>query len=43
MTADQLQEVESMEMLISGLINIGMSYAEIKEFVEQKCHARLVA
>lgn len=36
MTAEQLQEVESLEMLISGLINIGMSYQEIKQFVEEK-------
>jgi phage anti-repressor protein len=43
MTADQLQEVESMEMLISGLINIGMGYEEIKAFIEAKYHKSLVA
>jgi hypothetical protein len=43
MTAEQLQEVESMEMLISSLINIGMSYDEIKEFIILKCTLRLTA
>ena len=38
MTADQLQEVESLEMLISGLINIGKSYQEIKGFLEVNYH-----
>jgi len=38
MTADQLQEVESLEMLISGLINIGKSYQEIKSFLEANYH-----
>jgi len=43
MTADQLQEIESMEMLISGLINIGMGYDEIKAFIGTKYHKSLVA
>jgi phage anti-repressor protein len=43
MTAEQLQEVESMEMLISGLINIGMSYDEIKQFIISKCTLKLTA
>ena len=44
MTADQLQEVESLEMLISGLINIGKSYQEIKSFLETDYHnPKLVA
>jgi phage anti-repressor protein len=43
MTADQLQEIESMEMLISGLINIGMSYDEIKQFINEKCNRKLSA
>ena len=43
MTADQLQEVESMEMLVSGLINIGMGYEEIKAFIGAKYHRSLVA
>lgn len=43
MTTDQLQEVESMEMLISGLINLGMGYDDIKAFIGQKYHKALVA
>lgn len=43
MTADQLQEVESMEMLISGLINLGMGYDDIKSFIGSKYHKSLVA
>jgi len=44
MTADQLQEVESLEMLISGLINIGKGYQEIKKFIEENYHnSQLVA
>lgn len=43
MTADQLREVESMEMLISGLINIGMGYAEVKNFIENNYNKRLSA
>lgn len=33
LTAEQLKEVESVEMLVSSLINVGMGYDEIKEFV----------
>jgi Rha family phage regulatory protein len=33
LTAEQLKEVESMEMLVSSLINIGMGYDEIKDFI----------
>lgn len=36
MTADDLREVESMEMLISSLINIGMGYDEIKQFINDR-------
>lgn len=43
MTADQLQEVEALEMLISGLINIGMSYQEIKKFIVEKYHKEIAA
>ncbi len=35
LTAEQLKEVESMEMLVSSLINCGWGYNQIKEFVEQ--------
>lgn len=43
MTADQLQEVEALEMLISGLINIGMSYQEIKKFIAENYHKEIAA
>ncbi len=36
LTSEQLKEVESMEMLISSLISLGMDYQEIKEFIESK-------
>ena len=36
LTADQLKEVEQMEMLVSSLIGLGMGYSEIKEFISQK-------
>lgn len=43
MTSDQLQEVESMEMLVSGLISVGMGYEEIKSFIAQKYHQTLAS
>lgn len=36
LTAEQLKEVESIEMLVSSLINVGMGYDEIKEFIDVK-------
>ena len=36
LNAEQLREVESVEMLVSGLINVGMGYEEIKAFLEQR-------
>ncbi|MCD8239392.1 MAG: Rha family transcriptional regulator [Clostridiales bacterium] len=33
LTSEQLREVESLEMLISGLIGVGMGYDEIKDFI----------
>ena len=36
LTAEQLKEVESMEMLVSSLINVGMGYEEIKSFIAEK-------
>lgn len=33
LTADELREVENMEMLISSLINCGWGYEEIRDFV----------
>ena len=43
MTAEQLKEVESMEMLVSSLINLGMSYDEIKSLIQQKYTPMLMA
>lgn len=43
MTADQLQEIENMEMLISGLISVGMGYEEVKTFIEEKYHQKLAS
>ena len=36
LTAEQLKEVESLEMLVSSLINVGMGYEEIKNFISEK-------
>lgn len=35
LTSEQLKEVESMEMLVSSLINCGWGYEQIKEFIDQ--------
>ncbi|WP_206460431.1 antA/AntB antirepressor family protein [Anaerovorax sp. IOR16] len=35
LTADELKEVETLEMLVSSLINYGWGYDRIKEFVQQ--------
>jgi len=43
LTSEELREVEQMEMLISSLIGLGMGYSEIKDFIEAKYIARLVA
>ena len=34
LTSEQLKDVESMEMLVSSLINCGWSYEQIKDFIE---------
>ena len=36
LTADQLKDVENMEMLVSSLINCGWGYDEIKTFIQQQ-------
>ena len=41
-TADQLKEVEQMEMLVSSLINCGWGYEQIKEFLQQN-HLKQIA
>lgn len=43
LNAEQLKEVESMEMLVSSLINIGMGYDEIKSFISERYTLRLSA
>ena len=43
LTSEQLKEVESMEMLVSSLINIGMGYDEIKDFITERCTKQLSA
>ena len=35
LTAEELKEVEALEMLVSSLINLGMGYDEIKAFVQE--------
>lgn len=39
--AEELREVESLEMLVSSLISLGMGYDEIKEFIVSKASALL--
>lgn len=41
LTIEQIQEIESLEMLVSSLINLGMGYPEIKEFIEARYHCPL--
>ncbi len=38
LNAEQLKEVESVEMLVSSLINLGMGYDEIKNFLAERYH-----
>jgi T5orf172 domain. len=35
LTSDQLKDVESMEMLVSSLINCGWGYEQIKNFIQE--------
>ena len=37
-TGDDLEKVQSMEMLVSSLIGCGWGYAEIKEFIQTKAN-----
>ena len=36
LTSEELRQVESMEMLVSSLINCGWGYDQIKEFVQKE-------
>ena len=41
-TADELAEVENLERLSAGLINLGWGYAEIKDFLETNVHRKMI-
>jgi hypothetical protein len=41
LTADQLKEVEHLEMLVSSLIGLGMGYDEIQNFINEKYNPAL--
>lgn len=41
-TADELKQIESMEMLVSSLISCGWGYEQIKNFIENNSAAMLV-
>lgn len=41
-TTEELREVESLEMLVSSLISLGMGYDEIKSFINSKAKDLLV-
>lgn len=43
LTAEELREVQSMEMLVSGLISCGWGYDQIKNFIQQNNSRQLVA
>jgi phage anti-repressor protein len=43
LTAEQLKEVEAVEMLVSSLINLGMGYQEIKDFLAARYTKQLAA
>lgn len=42
-TKEEMSAVQSMECLVSGLVDMGWDYTRIKEFIEQNSHKRLVA
>ncbi|MFR7821056.1 MAG: Rha family transcriptional regulator [Candidatus Pseudoruminococcus sp.] len=43
LTSEQLKDVESMEMLVSSLINCGWGYEQIKEFIHQNSVKKLAS
>lgn len=43
LNAEQLKEVEAMEMLISSLINIGWGYEQIKNFIQEHYAKKLAS
>lgn len=42
LTAEQLKEVEQIEMLVSSLIGVGMGYEEIKNFIQERYTATML-
>ena len=42
-TADELAEVENLERLSAGLINLGWGYTEIKNFLETNVNRKMIA
>lgn len=43
LTSEQLKDIESMEMLVSSLINCGWGYDKIKEFIHQNSIQKLAS
>ena len=43
LTSEQLKDIESMEMLVSSLINCGWGYDKIKEFIQQNSIQKLAS
>ncbi|MBR1397711.1 MAG: hypothetical protein IJ563_09300 [Selenomonadaceae bacterium] len=41
-TADELAEVENLERLTAGLINIGWGYEQIKTFLEENAKKKII-
>ena len=42
-TAEELEKVQSIEMIISGLVNCGWGYNEIKEFITNPARKLIAA
>lgn len=42
LTKDELAEVENLERLTAGLINLGWGYPEIKNFLETNVHQKMI-
>lgn len=42
LTKDELAEVENLERLTAGLINLGWGYPAIKDFLETNVHQKMI-
>ena len=42
-TAEELYSIQAMERLVSGLIDLGMGYEEIRAFISEKATKRIAA